>query len=83
MRISVSNTLPINSVTLKVSIKFGMFIHELFIPGKDYEVVGLDSGDCEEGDEYLTASFVNYLSSSLCHLHLDEHNKNQYRCVRE
>jgi len=29
-------------------------------------VVGLDSGDCEEGDEYLTATFENYLSSSLC-----------------
>ena len=43
-----------------------MFIHELFIPGKDYEVVGLDSRDCEEGDEYLTATFENYLSSSLC-----------------
>ena len=38
-------------------IKFGKFFHELFITGKDYEVVGLDSGDCEdgEGDKYLTA----------------------------
>jgi len=26
-------------------------------------VVGLDSGDSDEGDEYLTVSFVNYLSS--------------------